>query len=57
MNTHEKSKALIECSEALENALNEITDIDQEDEDITRLWWEIKDTKESVDSYIKELNK
>lgn len=57
MNMHEKSKALIECSESLETALNEITDIDEEDDVITRLWWEIKDTKECVDSYIKELNK
>ena len=57
MNTFEKSCALIECYEQLENALNEITDIDGEDEKLTAIWWEIKDAINSVNDYIKELNK
>lgn len=57
MNTFEKSCALIECCEQLENALNEITDIDSEDKKLTAIWWEIKDAIDSVNDYIKELNK
>jgi len=55
--TIEKTVALIECHERLENALNEVTDIDTEDEKLTAIWWEIKDAMDSVDKYIKELNK
>lgn len=57
MNTFEKSCALIECHEQLENALNEVTDIDSDDETLTAIWWELKDTIDSVNAYIKELNK
>lgn len=57
MNTFENSCALIECYEQLENALNEITDIDSEDEKLIAIWWEIKDAINSVNDYIKELNK
>lgn len=57
MNNFEKSCALIECYEHLENALNEITDINSEDEKLTAIWWEIKDSIDSVNKYIKELNK
>lgn len=57
MNTFEKSCALIECYEQLENALNEITDIDTEDGKLTAIWWEIKDAKDTVDKYLKELIK
>jgi hypothetical protein len=57
MNTFEKSCALIECYEQLENALNEITDIDSEDEKLTDVWWEIKHAIDSVNGYIRELNK
>lgn len=57
MNNFEKSCALIECDELLENALNEITNIDSDDERLTAIWWEIKDSIDSVNKYIKELNK
>ncbi len=57
MNNFEKSCALIECYKQLENALNQITDIDSEDEKLTTIWWEIKDAIDSVNGYIKELNK
>lgn len=57
MNNFEKSCALIECYEQLENALNEITGIDSEDQKLTAIWWEIKDSIDSVNKYIKELNK
>ncbi len=57
MNNFEKSCALIECYEHLENALNEITDIEKDDEMLTAIWWELKDTIDSVNAYIKELNK
>lgn len=57
MNNFEKSCALIECYEQLENALNEITDLDGEDENLTAIWWEIKDTIDSVNKYLKELSK
>lgn len=57
MNNFEKSCALIECYESLETALNEITDIDSDDEKLTAIWWELKDTIDSVNAYIKELNK
>lgn len=57
MNNFEKSCALIEFYEQLENALNEITGIDSEDQKLTVVWWEIKDSIDSVNKYIKELNK
>ncbi len=57
MNNFEKSCALIECYEHLENALNEITDLENDDEMLTAIWWELKDTIDSVNAYIKELNK
>ena len=57
MNNFEKSCALIECYEHLEIALNEITDIDNDDEKLTAIWWELKDAIDSVNAYIKELNK
>lgn len=53
----EKTVALIECYEHLENALNETLDIDLDDERITTIQWEIKDVIESVNKYIKEMNK
>lgn len=53
----EKTVALIECHEQLENALNEVTDIDTEDDKLIAIWWEIKDVIGSVDKYIKEMNK
>lgn len=55
--TIEKTVALIECYEHLENSLKEIQDIDLDDERITALQWEIKDVIEGVNKYIKELNK
>lgn len=57
MNTCTKYLALIECADLLETALNEITDIENDDEMLTAIWWEIKDSIDSVDKYIKELNK
>jgi len=53
----ETTAALIECHEQLENALNEVTDVDTEDEKLSAIWWEIKDVMDSVNKYIKELNK
>lgn len=53
----EKTVALIECADLLETALNEITDIENDDEILTAIWWEIKDTTDSVNAYIKELSK
>lgn len=53
----EKTVALIECYEHLENAFNEVTKLDTEDEKLTAIWWEIKNVINSVDKYIEELNK
>ena len=55
--TIEKTIALIECYKQLENALNELTDLDGEDEKLTAIWWEIKDTIDSVNKYLKEISK
>lgn len=57
MNTCAKYVALVECVDLLETALNEITDIENDDEMLTAIWWELKDTIDSVNAYIKELNK
>lgn len=57
MNTCAKYVALVECADLLETALNEITDIENDDEMLTAIWWELKDTIDSVNAYIKELNK
>lgn len=56
MNT-EKTVGLIECYGQLENALNELTDLDDEDENLTAIWWQIKDTIDSVNKYLKEITK
>jgi len=53
----EKTVALIECYEHLENALNETLDIDLDDERITGIQLEIKSVIESVNKHIKEMNK
>lgn len=55
MNTCTKYVALIECVDLLETALNEITDIENDDEMLTAIWWELKDTIDSVKNYIEEL--
>lgn len=55
--TIEKTVALIECYEHLEQALNETLDIDLDDERITAIQWEIKDAIQTANKYIKELNK
>lgn len=57
MNTCTKYVALVECADLLETALNEITDIENDDEILTTIWWELKETIDSVNAYIKELDK
>jgi len=55
MNKCTKYTALVECADLLETALNEITDIENDDEMLTAIWWELKDTIDAVKNYIEEL--
>jgi hypothetical protein len=52
---NEKIDALIECSDNLLDALNAIEMIDDEDDKLTEIYWEIKDCMSTIDKYLKEL--
>jgi hypothetical protein len=56
-NNQEKIDALVECSNYLSDALYSFQDIDEDDERITEVHWEIKDAQYKIEKYIMELSK
>lgn len=55
--SQQKIDAIVECSDQLDWALNSLDDIDEEDDKITEIHWEIKDVISTIDKYLKELTK
>lgn len=55
--SQEKINALVECMDHLSDALYSFQDIDEEDEHLTEIHWEIKDAQSTVEKYIRELSK
>ncbi len=56
-NNQEKIDALVESMDHLADALYSFQDIDEDDERLTEIHWEIKDAQSTIEKYIRELSK
>ncbi len=53
----DKIDSLTEVQSLLDDCFNLLMWLDEDDQTLTSIYWEIKDAKNTVDKYLKELNK
>ncbi len=53
----DKIDSLAEVQALLDDCFSHLMWLDEDDQNLTSIYWEIKDAKDTVDKYLKELNK
>ncbi len=53
----DKIDSLTEVQSLLDDCFSHLMWLDEDDQNLTSIYWEIKDAKDTVDKYLKELNK